>query len=70
MLPRPPPRSASKLPAVSDSASKEQQVWRVGDAGLIPLTITKGVTDGISTEITSGPVDVGTALVTGVVTTE
>jgi len=69
MLPRP-PRSASKLPAVSASASKEQQVWRVGDAGLIPLTITKGLTDGISTEITSGPVDVGTALVTGVVTTE
>ncbi len=70
MLPRPPPRSDSKLPAVSASASKEQQVWRVGDAGLIPVTITKGVTDGISTEITSGPVDVGTALVTGVVTTE
>jgi len=67
MLPRP-PRSDSKLPAAS--ASKEQQVWRVGDAGLIPVTITKGVTDGISTEITSGPVDVGTALVTGVVTTE
>ena len=69
MLPRP-PRSDSKLPAVSASASKEQQVWRVGDAGLIPVTITKGVTDGVSTEITSGPVDVGTALVTGVVTTE
>jgi hypothetical protein len=68
MLPRPPPRSDSKLPVAS--ASKEQQVWRVGDAGLIPLTITKGLTDGISTEITSGPVDVGTALVTGVVTTE
>jgi HlyD family secretion protein len=70
MLPRPPPRSDSKLPAASASASKEQQVWRVGDAGLIPVTITKGVTDGIATEITSGPVDVGTALVTGVVTTE
>ena len=69
MLPRP-PRSDSKLPAASASASKEQQVWRVGDAGLIPLSITKGATDGISTEITSGPVDVGTALVTGVVTTE
>jgi HlyD family secretion protein len=70
MLPRPPPRSDSKLPSVSVSPSKEQQVWRVGDAGLIPVTITKGVTDGIATEITSGPVDVGTALVTGVVTTE
>ena len=70
MLPRPPPRSGSKLPALSESASKEQQVWRVGDAGLIPVTLTKGVTDGVSTEIASGPVDAGTALVSGVVTTE
>ena len=69
MLPRP-PRSDSKLPAASASASKEQQVWRVGDTGLIPVTITKGATDGISTEIVSGPVDVGTALVTGTVPTE
>ncbi len=70
MLPRPPHRSGSKLPALSESASKEQQVWRVGDTGLIPVTLTKGVTDGVSTEITSGPVDAGTALVSGVVTTE
>ncbi|MGZ8159968.1 MAG: efflux RND transporter periplasmic adaptor subunit [Methylobacter sp.] len=68
MLPRPPP--ASKLPAVSPLASKVQQVWRVGDSGLVPVSITKGATDGISTEIVSGPVDVGTALVTGMAAVE
>ena len=63
MLPRP-PHSDSKPPL--PSTSKQQQVWRVGDSGLIPVTITKGATDGISTEIINGPVDEGTALVTGI----
>jgi len=64
MLPRP-PRTDSK-PPVASSAGKEQQIWQVGENGLTAITITKGSTNGVSTEIISGPVDEGTALVTGV----
>ncbi len=64
MLPRP-PRTDSK-PPVASSVGKEQQVWQVGEHGLTAITITKGSTNGVSTEIISGPVDEGTALVTGV----
>ena len=68
MLPRP-PRTDSKLP-VTASVTKEQQVWQMGGQGLTPLTIVKGASDGFWTEIVSGPVDVGAALVTGIVATE
>lgn len=64
MLPRP-PRTDSK-PPVASSAGKEQRIWQVGENGLTAITITKGSTNGVSTEIISGPVDEGTALVTGV----
>ncbi len=68
MLPRP-PRSDSKPPIASASA-KEQQVWQQGEQGLKQVTIVKGATDGIWTEIVSGPVEAGTALVTGTVASE
>jgi HlyD family secretion protein len=68
MLPRP-PRSESK-PPVAISATKVQQVWQVGEQGLTPITIVKGVTDGIWTEIVSSSVDVDTALVTGIAASE
>ncbi|MEQ1636100.1 MAG: efflux RND transporter periplasmic adaptor subunit [Methylococcales bacterium] len=70
MLPRPPPRSDSKPPIVVNPANKEQQVWQVGQPDLMPITITKGVTDGISTEIVKGKVDVGTELVTGTIASQ
>lgn len=64
MLPRP-PRSDSK-PQATSSTNKEQQVWLLGkDNNLSAITITKGATDGISTEIVSGKVDVGSILATG-----
>ncbi len=65
MLPRP-PHSDSK-PPVTAIPSKEQQVWQVTDKGLTPIILIKGATDGVATEILSGPVDAGTALVTEVI---
>ncbi len=66
MLPRP-PHSESKTTAVAIN-TKEQLVWREGPKVLESLTITKGVTDGVNTEIIAGPLEVGTELVVGIVT--
>jgi HlyD family secretion protein len=65
MLPRA-PKSPAKPPRAAVSTSKTQQVWQPGPQGLLPITLTKGVSDGVDTEIVSGPVDVGTVLVTGI----
>lgn len=62
MLPRP-PHLDYKAPA--SITGKEQQVWRAGETGLVPLTISKGATDGVFTEITGGPVIEGMELVKG-----
>jgi len=63
LLPRM-PRQKSKTPAATASAAKEQQVWTVRNGELVAVTITKGATDGIATEIAFGPVTEGMALVT------
>lgn len=67
MLPRP-PQSESKIPAQANANSKEQQVWRVAKPDLQAITITKGLSDGLSTEIVSGGLEEGSELVTGIVT--
>ena len=64
MLPRP-PSSGSKPAVVQNTTDKQQQVWKLSQGGLVPVPITKGVTDGVFTEIESGTVDAGTELVTG-----
>lgn len=66
MLPRP-PASGSKPAALQNTTGKQQQAWKVSQEQLIPITITKGVTDGAYTEIESVAVDVGTEFVTGTV---
>ena len=63
LLPRM-PRQKPKTAAAAASASKEQQVWTVRNGELAAVTISKGVTDGIVTEIVGGPVTEGMALVT------
>ncbi|MCX7099453.1 MAG: efflux RND transporter periplasmic adaptor subunit [Methylococcales bacterium] len=65
MLPRPP--RTDKKNKGDEPAGKSQQVWKLGAQGLEPITITKGLSDGIFTEIVSGDVTEGTALVTGIV---
>jgi HlyD family secretion protein len=64
MLPRP-PSSGSKPSVVQNTMGKQQQVWKLSQGNLIPVSITKGVTDGVFTEIESGTVDAVTELVTG-----
>ena len=63
LLPRMPSQKP-KTAAAAASASKEQQVWTVRNGELAAMTISKGVTDGIVTEIVGGPVTEGMALVT------
>lgn len=65
LLPRP-PASDSKPAVVQNTMGKQQQVWELSQGNLIPVSITKGVTDGVFTEIESGTVDAGTELVTAI----
>lgn len=63
MLPLP-PRQPAKVRAEA-AGRKEQQVWTLKDGELTAMTIGKGATDGVVTEITAGPVEPGMELVTG-----
>lgn len=63
LLPGPPRMTDSKTPE-PDAKKKEQQVWTVRDGQLVALSITKGLSDGLHTEVSSGQVEAGTELVT------
>ena len=61
LLPRPP--GAGKTQAEDpDSKSKEQRVWVLRDGRLAAVAITKGATDGASTEVAAGALEPGMAL--------
>ena len=63
LLPRPP--GAGQKPTVeTESKGKEQRVWTLRGGQLAPLSITKGASDGVQTEIVSGQVEPGMELVT------
>lgn len=64
LLPKP-PAAYNKPRVVAATGSKQQQVWQMTQDGLKAVTIAKGATDGVSTEIESGAIEVGTELVTG-----
>ena len=66
LLPHPPRPEVHReqLQAVN---SKTQQVWMLRNGELAPITITKGATNGVLTEIVGGSVGVGTDLVSGLV---
>ncbi|MCL7423093.1 MAG: efflux RND transporter periplasmic adaptor subunit [Methylobacter sp.] len=61
LLPRPPHSGSGREKPVTDS--RVQQVWSLRNGELTPVTITKGSTNGIVTEIIAGDVEVGTELV-------
>lgn len=63
LLPRPPRSRSGQEKPVTDS--RTQQVWSLRNGELTPVTITKGSTNGIVTEIIAGDVEVGTELVSG-----
>lgn len=59
-----PPRMSSSRTVEPDTNRKEQQVWSVRDGQLVALSITKGLTDGLHTEVLDGEVEAGMELVT------
>ncbi|WP_305909122.1 efflux RND transporter periplasmic adaptor subunit [Methylomarinum sp. Ch1-1] len=63
LLPHPRRSRSSRPPQAS--TGKMQQVWTLRDSDLTPITITKGATNGIVTEIVAGDIEVGAELVSG-----
>jgi len=62
LLPHPPGQESRQAEAAN---SKTQQVWTLRNGELASISITKGATNGIVTEIVDGAVTAGTELVTG-----
>ena len=46
-----------------DTKSKEQRVWIVRNGELAALSFTKGLSDGLHTEVASGQIESGMELV-------
>ena len=62
LLPRPPGMNDNKIEE-PDTKSKEQRVWTVRNGQLAAVSFTKGLSDGLHTEVASGQVESGTELV-------
>ena len=63
LLPRPPGLDSKRVEE-PDLKAKEQRVYTVRDGQLVPITITKGLSDGLRTEVVAGTLQPGTPLVT------
>lgn len=63
LLPRPPGMNDEKVEE-PDTKSKEQRVWTVRDGQLATIPFTKGLSDGLHTEVASGQVESDMELVT------
>jgi len=61
------PRSPSKQREDVTVDKRQQRVWTLQDGQLVAIAVTIGVTDGIMTEVTSGDVEPGIALVVDIV---
>lgn len=61
IMPR--PSRQQKNPSNQVSSDSQQRVWTASNGKAIPIQVTTGATDGIRTEITSGDVQPGTALI-------
>ncbi|MBW1931603.1 MAG: efflux RND transporter periplasmic adaptor subunit [Deltaproteobacteria bacterium] len=61
------PRSPSKQREDVTADKRQQRVWTLQDGQLVDIAVTIGVTDGIMTEVTSGDVEPGIALVVDIV---
>ncbi len=62
IIPGPPP-APPKTVADANGDAKQPRVWTVRDSQLVAIPVTVGATDGIRTEIKSGEVEPGMALV-------
>ena len=65
-----PPRPESVPREDTNGKGKEQQVWTVRDGQLDAITITKGMSDGVMTEVVGGALEPGMELVTDMVTSK
>lgn len=64
-----PPRPTAAITADANANNKEQLVWVVRDGQLASVSITKGLSDGMRTEVTAGALEPGTELVIDMVGT-
>lgn len=62
LLPRPPGMNNTRVEE-PDPKSKEQRVWIVRDGQLASISFTRGLSDGLHTEVTGGPIESGMELV-------
>jgi HlyD family secretion protein len=73
LFPRPPRRSSSSAPptlmAGAGGMKKQQRVWTLQDRKPVAIAVMSGATDGVMTEIKSGDVAPGMALVVDTVGT-
>ena len=67
LLPGPPRMEAAKT-VEPDSKKKEQQVWTVRNGELAAVAVTKGLSDGLKTEVLGGSIQAGAELVTEEIT--
>jgi HlyD family secretion protein len=63
-----PPRPESAPREEPNAKSKDQQVWVLREGQLTAIPITKGLSDGKMTEVTSGALEPGMELVTDIAT--
>jgi HlyD family secretion protein len=56
-------------PQASHADTREKRVWVYSDAGIMPLPVTLGLSDGQFTELVNGKITPGMAVVTSVSTT-
>ncbi len=62
-----PPKNEVTVSEDPNAKSKDQLVWFVREGQLASVSITKGMSDGVNTEVLSGALEPGTELVTDLV---
>jgi len=60
-----PPTHPEKKPATAAPAPGRRQLWILRDGQPAAVEVTTGLTDGLKTEIVDGPLQPGTAVITG-----
>jgi len=67
LMPRP-PSSGSKPREEESDGNKQHSVWTLRDGQPVAISVTTGSTDGITTEVISGDIEPGMALIVDTVT--
>ena len=67
LIPHPPHPESKKPDEGTNGKTREQRVWILRNGQLAAVAITKGLTDGLLTEVTGGTLEAGMELVTDTV---